>query len=89
MAENQTVDVTVRLDKDLKENGEVFFRRLGMSISTAVNTFVSYSLKQGKVPFDGVAEQIETEAEYYSEIKSRMENAKAGNIVAHDLFEDD
>jgi len=89
MAENQTVDVTIRLDRDLKENGEVFFHRLGMSFSTAVNAFVSYSLEQGKVPFDGVREHIETEEEYHSEIKSRLESAKAGNIVTHGLIEDD
>jgi DNA-damage-inducible protein J len=89
VADNQTIDVTVRLDKDLKENGEVFFRGLGMSFSTAVNAFVSYSLKHGKLPFDGATEQIETEEEYYAEIRSRLENAKAGNIVVHDLVEDD
>ena len=51
MAQNQT-DLTLSIDKDLKASGEALFHSLGINFSTAVSAFVSYSVKQGKIPFE-------------------------------------
>jgi antitoxin component of RelBE/YafQ-DinJ toxin-antitoxin module len=50
MASDQTVDVTVRLDRDVKERGEAFFRSFGVNFSAAVNALVQQAV-QGSIPF--------------------------------------
>jgi len=94
MAQNQTTDVTVGLDSDLKASGEELFRSLGMNFSTAFNVFVRKSVKQGKIPFDvddelsETAAIAETEEEYYADLRSRAADMDAGrNIVYHDIIE--
>jgi len=94
MAQKQTTDVTVRLDNDLKASGEVLFRSLGMNFSTAFNVFVKQSVKQGKIPFEiddelsETAAVVETEEEYYAELRRRAADMEAGrNIVYHDIID--
>ena len=48
----ETINVTIRLDKDIKESAEMMFRDFGMNLSTAFNIFVRQSLRQGKIPFE-------------------------------------
>jgi len=48
----QTTNLNIRIDKDLKEQAEVFFRELGLNMTTAFNIFIRQSLRQGKIPFD-------------------------------------
>jgi len=50
MVPDQTIDVTVRLDKDVKERGEAFFSSFGVNFSAAVNTLVQQAV-QGSIPF--------------------------------------
>jgi len=52
MARNQTINVTIRLDRDVKENAEKLFEDLGMNLSTAFNVFARQALRQGKIPFE-------------------------------------
>jgi hypothetical protein len=40
MATDQAIEMTVRLDSDVKEKGEALCRRLGVSFSVAVNALV-------------------------------------------------
>ena len=51
-SQNQTVDLTVTLDKDLKASGEAVFRGLGMTWTTAFSAFVKQAVRQGKLPFE-------------------------------------
>jgi len=52
MARNQTINVTIRLDRDVKENAEKLFEGLGMNLSTAFNVFARQALRLGKIPFE-------------------------------------
>lgn len=47
-----TVNVTFRMDSDLKRQADSLFAELGMSLSTAFNIFVRQSLRDGGIPFD-------------------------------------
>jgi len=49
---NETISVTVRMNKDLKEQAEILFSDLGMNMTTAFNIFVRQSIRQGKIPFE-------------------------------------
>jgi len=70
MTQNQTINVTVELDRNVKESGESLFRSLGINWSTAISALVSYSAKQGKIPFE-VDEPEPTEFEYSAELEAQ------------------
>ena len=48
----ETTNISIRIDKDVKEQAEVFFNDLGLNMSSAFNIFVRQSLRQGKIPFE-------------------------------------
>jgi len=48
----ETTNLNIRIDKDLKEQAEVFFNELGLNMSSAFNIFIRQSLRQGKIPFE-------------------------------------
>jgi DNA-damage-inducible protein J len=48
----ETTSVTVRMDKDLKEQAENLFSEMGMNLTTALNIFIRQSVRQGKIPFE-------------------------------------
>jgi DNA-damage-inducible protein J len=49
---SDTTNLNIRIDRDLKEQAEVFFGELGLSMSAAINVFIRQSLRQGKIPFE-------------------------------------
>jgi len=49
---SETTNLNIRIDKELKEQAEVFFSELGLNMSSAFNVFVRQSLRQGKIPFE-------------------------------------
>ena len=48
----ETTNLNIRIDKELKEQAEIFFSELGLNMSSAFNIFVRQSLRQGKIPFE-------------------------------------
>ena len=46
-----TVNVTIRLDAEVKQQAEELFGRLGMDLSTAMNVFIKQALEYGGIPF--------------------------------------
>ncbi|MCL1918883.1 MAG: type II toxin-antitoxin system RelB/DinJ family antitoxin [Peptococcaceae bacterium] len=47
-----TVNLSIRMERDLKEQAEHLFSELGMNMTTALNIFVRQSVRQGKIPFE-------------------------------------
>ncbi len=48
---NQTTNISIRMDVDLKDAAEELFNELGLSLSAAVNIFVRQSLRERAIPF--------------------------------------
>lgn len=46
------VNITIRMDENLKKQADALFDELGMSFTTAINVFVRQSLREGRIPFD-------------------------------------
>ena len=46
------VNITIRMDEDLKKEADALFDELGMSFTTAINVFVKQALREGRLPFD-------------------------------------
>jgi DNA-damage-inducible protein J len=81
-----TINVTIRLDRDLKEESELLFNGLGMNLSTAFNIFVRQSLRQGKIPFE-IADPFYSERNQLR-LNRSIEHAEAGEYAVHELIED-
>lgn len=83
----ETINITIRLDKDVKENAEKMFNDFGMNLSTAFNIFARQALRQGRIPF-------EIYDPFYSEknqarLAQSIADAEAGKLTVHDLIEED
>ena len=49
--QTQDVRVTIRVNRELKENAEALFNYLGLNMSNAVNIFLRKAVDQGGIPF--------------------------------------
>ncbi len=47
----ETVNITIRMDKETKEKAEVLFNELGMNMSTAISIFLKQALRDNGLPF--------------------------------------
>ena len=46
-----TTNISIRMDRELKERADEFFSEIGMSMSTAFNVFIRQTLREGRIPF--------------------------------------
>jgi len=84
---SDTINVTIRLDREVKERAESLFNDLGMNLSTAFNIFARQSLRQGKIPFE-IYDPFYSE-ENQAELSRRIADVEAGrNLSVHELIED-
>ncbi len=84
----KTINVTIRLDKDVKERAEKMFSEFGMNLSTAFNVFARQSLRQGRIPFE-IYDPFFNEKNQ-SELSCRIADVEAGNhMTVHELIEAD
>ncbi|MEI7898980.1 MAG: type II toxin-antitoxin system RelB/DinJ family antitoxin [bacterium] len=84
--QNATVNVTLRLDREIKENAEILFKELGMNLTTAFNVFIRQSLRLGKIPFE-VADPFYSEKNM-SRLRESIAKAEAGKLKKRALIED-
>lgn len=80
--------VNIRVEDDLKEQGEKLFNSLGMNFTTAINIFISQAVREGGIPF-AVTTKIDP---FYSEANMKVllqsiREANEGKLVAHELVE--
>ena len=47
----KNVNVTLRVDEDLKKQAEVLFSELGLNLTTAFNIFLRQSVREQQIPF--------------------------------------
>ena len=84
---SETINVTIRLDKEIKEQAEIMFHDLGMNLSTAFNIFARQSLRQGKIPFE-IYDPFYS-AKNQARLAKSIADAEAGKVTVHDLIEVD
>ncbi len=47
----KNVNVTLRVDEDLKKQADVLFAELGLNLTTAFNIFLRQSVREQQIPF--------------------------------------
>ena len=100
MTQNQTVNVTIELDRNVKESGEALFRSFGMSFSTGINDLLKQAIHQKKKTLDGEPEpadfeyspELEAQDPFFNratqaELHRRIKNFEAGKCHFHELIE--
>ncbi len=86
-----TVNMSIRLDKDLKKQAEAMLSDMGLNMTTAMNMFLRQVVRQGRIPFE-IATDIPN-LETLAAIKE-MDDIIGGKITAKkysntdELFED-
>ena len=86
-----TVNMSIRMDTELKKQADAMFADMGLNMTTAMNMFLRQVVRQGKIPFE-IATDIPN-AETVAAIKE-MDDMLSGKIPAKrysstkELFED-
>jgi DNA-damage-inducible protein J len=52
MKEEKSTTINIRISKEIKEEAEVLFRELGLTLSSAFGIFIRQCIRQGKIPFE-------------------------------------
>ena len=92
MKNQDDVRVTVRVDRDLKEQAEILFEQLGLNMSSALNVFLRKAVDESAIPFyistktpfigDGYSPADITNA-FKASVSSEIKNSKnIGSPVA-------
>lgn len=79
----------VRMDKELKNEVEALYRRLGTSFSEAVRIFAQQSLREGGMPFTPSLKTWDefSQEEIDAKLKSSMANYQKGNVVTQEALD--
>ena len=86
-----TVNLSIRMDAELKKQAETMLADMGLNMTTAMNIFLRQVVRQGKIPFE-IATDIPN-AETVAAIKE-MDDMVSGKISTKkytsidELFED-
>ncbi len=86
-----TVNMSIRMDTELKKQADAMFSDMGLNMTTAMNMFLRQVVRQGRIPFE-IATDIPN-AETVDAIKE-MDDMLSGKIPAKrysstkELFED-
>ena len=86
-----TVNMSIRMDTELKKQADAMFADMGLNMTTAMNMFLRQVVRQGRIPFE-IATDIPN-AETLAAMKE-MDDMISGKIPAKrytstkELFED-
>lgn len=68
----ENVNVTIRMDKNLKKQADQVFGELGMSFTTAVTLFTKQCVRDRKIPFEICLEPNQTTIDAFNELKAML-----------------
>jgi len=80
-------NLTIRIDEDVKQEAEILFHRIGLTMSSAINVFFRQAIREQAIPFE-----LKAYDDYFNErnmkrILNSIEQAKAGQVVTKTLAE--
>ena len=86
-----TVNMSIRMDKELKKQADVMLSDMGLNMTTAMNMFLRQVVRQGRIPFEIAtdipnAETLAAIKEMDDMISGKLETKKYSSTK--ELFED-
>jgi DNA-damage-inducible protein J len=86
---NESVNLSIRVNRKLKENAETLFGELGMNLTTALNVFLRQAVRQGGIPFSVQVDPFYSEKNL-AHLRRVAADMDAGhNVGVHELIEVD
>ena len=80
--------INFRVDDEIKAKAESACSAMGLTMSAAINIFLTKVANERRIPFEIIADPFYS-AENMSELKQRIADAKIGlNMHEHELIED-
>ena len=79
---SQQINVSIRMDRELKEHADALFNKMGLNMTTAVNTFVRQCLREESIPFE-----IKPYDNYKGKVSYSMKQANMGKLVEFTIDE--
>lgn len=82
----QTVNVSFRMDADLKKNMEQVCSDMGLSMTTAFTIFAKAVCREKRIPFEVIADPFFSEKNM-AHLRCGIVALDSGNGVEHELVE--
>lgn len=82
----ETTNLSIRIDRDLKERAEQVFAGMGINLTTAFNIFIRQTLRQGKIPFEIYAAPSDLDINVPA-LERSMKQLKEGKVVVKSMEE--
>ena len=79
---SQQINVNIRMDRDLKEHADILFNKMGLNMTTAINTFVRQCLREKSIPF-----QIKPYDDYKGKVELSVRQANEGKLIPFSIDE--
>jgi DNA-damage-inducible protein J len=84
---NESVNLSIRINRNLKENAEALLGELGMNMTTALNIFLRQVVRQGGIPFPVQIDPFYSEKNL-AHLRRVAADMDAGrNTAVHELIE--
>lgn len=71
------VNVTIRMDSELKKQAETLFNDLGLNLSSAINIFIRQAVREQAIPFELTCKskiQFANSKQYEEAVKKDIED---------------
>ena len=80
-------NLTIRIDEGIKQEAEILFNRIGLSISSAINVFFRQAIREQSIPFE-----LKPYDEYYTgenlaRLKRSIAQAERGETITFTMSE--
>lgn len=85
-----TVNVTIRMDENLKKQADVLFSELGMNMTTAFTIFTKQAIREQGIPFNIELTPSAQSLAALEEVKSMKKDPSIGKSYSdvHEMVED-
>ena len=80
-------NISIRMDKELKEQFDLFCSNVGMSMTTAFCIFAKKAVREQKIPFEITAEDPFYSDENMKRLKKAIAELNQGKGKEHELIE--
>ncbi len=81
-------NVNVRVDSEVKNAAEIIFKKLGMTMSSAINMFLRQTINDNGLPFQPVLKEDELNQETLDAIEEGRRLARDPNVKGYTSIEE-
>lgn len=81
-------NVNVRVDSEVKNAAEIIFKKLGMTMSSAINMFLRQTINDNGLPFQPVLKENDLNQETLDAIEEGRRLARDPNVKGYTSIEE-